>query len=864
MDKGPRWKYVIYVLMVVYVCFISIHLIMLNNSMENSEKYTRGCLDSILRLRETCIGIQKSLPALLSSSVVDLKDVKANLEKEGAQLEEGLKELDALLGDKPELMRKMQTAITNLRNDMQNAATELKDQGNYQHVVSYALERFLSQFENIGVLLNEITSHVSAHIEHVHASMHERIDLIILASIVAGAIIVIFTMLYDGRVELAGKEIAYRQEMFHQLANNIDEIFIIAKEPYEFEYVSACTQNILNISASDISADPDLLYALLKADDAKWLKDTVENKEREGTAELDVYVPSLNKHLKFRIYITTLPSSGARRFIMVISDQTETILHHQALCDALEGAEAATAAKSGFLSHMSHEIRTPMNAIIGMTTIALSRINDSERVKDCLGKISDSSRHLLGLINDVLDMSKIESGKLSITADNFNLHETIENINNIVRPQTQNRKQKFDIFLEDVDEENLVGDSMRVNQVLLNILSNALKFTPEGGSITMRLKQIEKKNGNVRIRFTIADTGIGMSEEYLQRLYHPFEQASDSTASKYGGTGLGMPITANLVTMMGGSINVQSKEGCGTTFFIELPFGISGEGAQQKGALPPFRLLVVDDDKGTCEHACHLLEKMGINADWTLSGEEAVQMAKDAHERGEGYEICLVDWTMPGMNGAETARAIRSVVGDDVLIIIISAYDWAPIEDEARHAGVDDFLAKPFFASTLFDALVTSTRRLDVEAGKEPEAAVKQGYDFSGKRALLVEDNEFNREIGQEFLEMVNIEVDIAENGKEAVDKVTGSPSGYYDVVLMDIQMPVMDGYEATRTIRASSHPEAKSMVILAMTANAFNEDVARAVAAGMNAHIAKPIDVNELYQVLAKYLQPQPEKAVV
>lgn len=863
MIKRPRWKYVIYALMVVYVAFISINMIILNNLMENGERYTRHALGATLNMREACNAVQKSLPAVLSSYYIHIKNMRHTIVQEADKLTDAYEELSRNFNEDPKLLNMLKADLDRLVRELHEAATQLEGNLSYEIVLEYTRNKFTPTFEAIQAILNRISQKVTANMEKIHESNHERIHIIIASSIISGIIIVLFTMLYDRQVELASKELAYRQELFRQLANSVDEVFLVTVNADQYEYVPGSTRCILNLPEEDIAANPDILYGLMEPGDVAWLKDILNGNDLEETAERDVYVASLNKYLKFRIYSIFIPSIRQKRFIVVISDQTESVLHHQALTDALESANAASKAKSGFLSHMSHEIRTPMNAIIGMTTIALSRPDDAERVMDCLGKISDSSRHLLGLINDVLDMSKIESGKLAINTGNFNLHQLIENINYIVRPQTQSRNQIFDILLDDVDEEDLVGDSMRVSQVLLNILSNAFKFTPEGGRIVMQLKQINKNGNAVRIRFTISDTGIGMSEEFLKKLYTPFEQASPSMTSKYGGTGLGMPITSNLITMMGGTLNVKSAEGQGTTFFIELPFGISGEEKTVLENLPAVKILVVDDDQGTCEHAAHLLKKMGIEPQWVLSGAEAVERVRQARDAGASFDICFIDWTMPGMNGAETARAIRKVAGSDALAIIICTYDWGAIEEEAMASGADGFIAKPFFASTLHAAIDGATRKLDAAADTKPETAEKQPYDFSGKRALLVEDNEFNREIGEEFLQMANMEVEHAENGQIAVNMFTSAPQGHYDIVLMDVQMPVMNGYEATKAIRASAHADSQSIVILAMTANAFSEDVATAVAAGMNGHIAKPIDINQLYAVLARYLQPQDEEDI-
>lgn len=522
---------------------------------------------------------------------------------------------------------------------------------------------------------------------------------------------------------------------------------------------------------------------------------------------------------------------------------------------SLRIAQKASSVQEDFLRRISHEVRTPMNAIIGMTTIAMSRLDDRARLEDCLGKIAQSSRHLLGLINDVLDMSKIEGGRLSIAHEPFNFRLSLQGIVNLIQPQIQEQGQNFEVSLSEVDEEELNGDAMRLNQILINLLSNAVKFTPRGGSIRLDIRQVHKNRNNVRFRFIIRDTGIGMSEEFISRLYMPFEQATASTASKFGGTGLGMAITQNLVSLLGGMISVKSKEGRGTEFTVELPFGLSGrQTSRELSALDPLKVLVVDDDPGTCEHASLLLGRMGLRARWVLAGKEAVDLILRARECGDDYDVCLIDWQMPDMDGVETARRIRREVGPDTLIIIISAYDWSPIEREAREAGVNAFINKPFFASTLHDTLLSITRHAPAKA--EVSVPNRREYDFSGRRILLVEDNEFNREVAKEFLEMTGAAVECAGDGREALEKFTSSEPGHYALILMDVQMPVMSGYEATRAIRASDHAEAETIHILAMTANAFSEDIAAAVAVGMNGHLAKPIDVAALYRLIASHLE--------
>lgn len=864
MAKARYWKYVIYILLLTYFVAIVVSMVFLSSLMREGDAYSIEMAKDTRELKTRCVELENVFPALFSSPYMHGDEIRKELQRQDQNLDQTYDRIKEVYHGDPEYVAQLRYALDELAKAKHQGAQKLADNISYELAATYYTHTIKPYVQLVIVAIDELTDNSEEFSNEIQARIQAWMHLIIFASVIASLIIVFVTMFYDRRMEQDRQELAYREGMFQQLANSIDEIFIIAVNFSTFEYVSGNTRRIINLPFWDIFATPKKLYELLGEDTQEWLRNVLEGDCIQQTTERDVFIASLNKYLKLRVYALCMTVIQHERFIVVISDQTSAMRHQQALNDALENAHAASAAKSSFLSHMSHEIRTPMNAIIGMTTIAQSRIHDQARVKDCLSKISESSKHLLGLINDVLDMSKIEAGKLAICNEKFNLHHIIDNINTIVRQQTLSRGQNFEILVENELEENLLGDEMRLNQVLINILSNAIKFTPEGGNITLKLEQLKQTATQVRIRFTISDTGIGMSQEYLKKIYHPFEQATDNTASKYGGTGLGMPITFNLVTMMGGSINVTSREGEGTTFFIELPFELSGEASFQCDSLPPMRVLIIDDDEGTCEHAATLMAKMGLKPEWALSGQAGIEMAMQAAKDNDSYQICLIDWKMPGMNGGQTACGIRKVAGDEAQVIIISAYDWASIEEEAMQAGVMEFLAKPFFASTLYNSLAAASRRIETNACLLPEGPVRPSHNFGGKRVLLVEDNEFNREIGQEFLEMVNIEVEHAENGREAVDKVVGAPKDYYDLVLMDVQMPIMDGYEATRTIRASSHPQAQTLPIVAMTANAFNEDVAHAVASGMNGHIAKPIDVEQLYNTLARYFTGEETSCII
>ena len=522
---------------------------------------------------------------------------------------------------------------------------------------------------------------------------------------------------------------------------------------------------------------------------------------------------------------------------------------------AVEKAESANRAKSTFLSNMSHDIRTPMNAIIGFTTLALSNIDDTERVKDYLGKTLASSNHLLSLINDVLDMSRIESGKIHLEEVEVNLSDVLHDLKTIVSGQIYAKQLEFYMDAMDVTDEDVYCDKTRLNQILLNLLSNAIKFTPAGGTVSVRVRQLAGKvRGCGQYEFRIKDNGIGMSQEFAQKIFEPFERERTSTVSRIQGTGLGMAITKNIVDMMGGTIEVQTAQGKGTEFTVCVPMRAQTEQrpVEKITELEGLKALVVDDDFNTCDSVTKMLVKVGMRAEWTLSGKEAVLRARQALEMSDVYHAYIIDWRLPDMNGIEVTRQIRSL-HDDTPIIILTAYDWSDIEVEAKAAGVTAFCSKPMFMFDLRETLMSALgqKQTDAVQGLLPD----KNADFKGKHILLVEDNELNREIAQEILREYGFLVDSAENGAVAVEKVSTAAPGSYDLVLMDVQMPIMDGYTATRKIRALDDPARAKLPILAMTANAFDEDRRNALESGMNGFLSKPIVIDDLVQELRKIL---------
>lgn len=808
-------------------------------------------------MRTRLLDMKGFLLNIIAESSGDLDTVQQLLEKRYAMQYDAIKVITSqYLGpveDTAQLLAVMQD-LEETQAEALPLILPMNREDTAQYVEEYIYPKYDAVYDALTIIINFADSKVEG-VEHGAANTAVK-------AIVSAVILTIFLPAYflftfwHERKNI--REIRYRESLFDILSANVDEVFLIFdQENSALEYVSANCQRVLGIPADAVMDDMQLLESRVTDEDQAAFAEFIRKPDTKANNSVDIqmrFTSGETRWIKIRSY-PVMSGNKILRYIVTLFDQTEEIVKEQALKDALVNAQNANAAKQNFLSRMSHEIRTPMNAIIGMTTIAGAYIEDRKRVEDCLEKIGYSSKHLMTLINDVLDMSKIDEGKMSIVHEAFNLESVTESITSIFYPQAVDKGIRFSIPLIDLTDTILIGDALRLNQILINLLSNAIKFTPENGTIRMEIRQIQKKNKHVRLRFTVSDTGIGMSQEFLTRIFQPFEQESAATSQKYGGTGLGMSICKNLVTLMGGTISATSTLGKGSTFTVELGFdteSVAGDTlTHNHQALDSLKVLVADDDRDSCIHASLLLKNLGIRSRWVLTGSACVEEVLEAHKTGEEYDVCLIDWKMPDMNGIEVTRRVREFVGPDTTIIIITAYDWTAIEQSAREAGANAFLSKPIFASSLYNTLLTVT---GIERTLKRGAADKKSNSvLTGRRVLLVEDNALNQEIAVELLKMAGMEIDCAGNGQEALEQFLAKGDSY-DLILMDVQMPVMDGYQATIAIRQSGHSKAKTIPIVAMTADAFYEDIVKAQAAGMNSHLAKPIDSGKFYQMIESF----------
>lgn len=677
----------------------------------------------------------------------------------------------------------------------------------------------------------------------------ESLRKITLVGSVALMLLMVATLLISQLVlRRQRRELVYRSQLFDGLSRSIDDAFIIQEEGTgRIEYSSLNMERVFGADLSPQEIGSKLTAQQQKPDVQFPYEKMIEYKKKDGE----------KRWLLIRIY--KIEAARPVQFITVFSDRTKEIESQQALQAAMLSAQQANAAKSDFLSRMSHEIRTPLNAIIGMIAIGRANSDDPVRIADCLTKADLSARHLLMIINDVLDMSKIDSNKMILQNEPFDIFEIINGFCSTVYAQAKAKNIDFTETMAGFGRHTVfIGDALRLNQILLNLSSNAVKFTAPGGKIRLCVSRLASKDKVDTIRFALSDTGIGMTPEAVARIFQPFEQADSSIASRYGGTGLGMSITGNLVSLMNGTIQVKSEPGRGSEFIVDLPF-LRGE---EQLAEPDFAdrglsALIVDDEQSVCEQTAILLEKIKINAEWRSSGAEAVMKLSEAHQNGQEFDLCLIDWKMPDMDGVELTRRVRQMFGETIPIVMISAYDVTEVENEARMAGVNGFLQKPLYRSSVYKAIQEA---LDGGSRPLPQEQAQEAFrPLQGKRLLVAEDHPINQEVAQLLLQEKGAQVQCAQvqcaaNGKEALEMFMASGPGEFYAILMDVQMPEMNGYEATKRIRTSNHPDAMQIPIIAVTANAFSEDISAALAAGMNAHISKPLDIDQLCRVLTEY----------
>ena len=697
-------------------------------------------------------------------------------------------------------------------------------------------------------------------VDAVNANMNMlQSSTLLVATGVATAVIVVLVaflvMRYRRSLSKKDMELLYREELFSTLSGNVDDIFVMLdSDTLRVDYISPNIEKLVGIPEHTARENIRVVDSLVKNAETGLILDKLSDILPGEQAEWDrEYIHQQTGEPRW-FHATALcrEIQGKKKYILVLSDRTKDKRINQELEDAVNMARSANKAKSTFLSNMSHDIRTPMNAIIGFTTLALTNVENTEKVRDYMAKILSSGNHLLSLINDILDMSRIESGKIQLEESEANLSDMLHDIKTIISGQIHAKQLELYMDVMDVTDEDVYCDKTRINQVLLNLLSNAIKFTAPGGTVSVRVTQIHNApEGKGLYEIRVKDTGIGMSPEFSERIFEPFERERTSTVSKIQGTGLGMAISKNIIDMMGGSIEVHTEQGKGTEFVISLELRLQSErrNVEKIKELAGLKALVVDDDFDTCDSVTKMLVQVGMRSEWTLFGREAVLRAKQSLEMNDAFHAYIIDWRLPDMNGIEVTRQIRSL-GDDTPIIILTAYDWSDIEVEARAAGVTAFCSKPMFMSDLRESLLNALGQQ--KAKNENVLPVSdETARFKGKNLLLVEDNDLNLEIALEILKEYGFHIDTAENGQDALEKLSASKPGDYDLVLMDIQMPVMDGYEATKRIRALGDSALSAIPIIAMTANAFDEDRRSAAECGMNGFISKPINLEEVIRVL-------------
>ena len=747
-----------------------------------------------------------------------------------------------------------ETEIAKLQNDWKNGTSGLL-QCDIAGVDSFIL------YQSVGyqdyILLSVVPQSVlsAGFLSVQRVTMNVLLIIFLLIGVMAFTVILVRNRMQYRRNKT---ELQYRERMFDVLSSTVEDIFIMLdSENQHVDYISPNVERLLGIPVGEVQSNIKSLAKCAVDYNIIVPKNELSEIPLNGNKfwECEYMHQNTGERRWYRVTIYSMSIRDVKKYIVVMSDRTvEQQMNHQ-LQEALDAARSANEAKSNFLSNMSHDIRTPMNAIVGFSILLEKDADRPEKVREYTRKITASSHHLLSLINDVLDMSKIESGKTSLNIDRFSLPELLEELNIIIMPQAKAKSQNFEIHVNGAPPEQILGDKLRLNQILLNLLSNAVKYTQEGGNIDFSISELPSSAPQyTNLRFVVKDNGIGMSEEFQKIIFNPFSREISSVTNTVQGTGLGMAITKNLVDLMGGIIHLESAPGKGSAFTLEISLALpEPEQNEMVSRSKVTRILVADDEEDICLNIKELMRDTGVDVSIATSGAAAVEAAVRAHNDSQSFHVILLDWKMPGMDGVETARKIREQVGDDVPILVLTSYDWSDIETEAREAGINAFMPKPFFVSTFWQTIEPLFACEDTEKERPAETDAKV---MEGRMFLVAEDNEMNAEILTEMLRMEGANCELAENGEKAVEMFEKSEPGRYDMIFMDVQMPVMNGYEATKKIRASSHPEAKTIPIAAMTANTFSEDVRNALDSGMDAHLAKPIDMEAVKEIVRELLK--------
>lgn len=850
---------VLVVLMICFLAFILFSITQLMTNLTTIRNHPFQVLSAGSDLQNDIDNIRISFEQLKNINTPEV--VVAIREQMEDTYQDAWKKLEIMescyLGDQKELetLRALMEQMVEEQNQFLDYAAA--DDRSAAEITSYKTQNLEDTYQQFAGQLEGVLKFARDRFEYFYQQAENTAFYSILTSCLIFLLVMTVYFIYKYLLRWQNVRLQNQNHLFELLSRTIDHVFMINELDHpERNFVSENAERILGFAPDPNKVSPQLLFDYMDEADRQMIRELFQTEgETYWNALFHYRHPSFQEEKIFALQTYRIQTEEREQFVTVLTDETQNIRVQKELEKAMVQAEQASRAKSEFLSRMSHEIRTPMNGIIGMVMIAQQNSGDREKVADCLRKISLSSGHLLNLINDVLDMSRIESGKLEINAVDFDFRAFVESLNNMIFIQAQEKGIEFETILAGEVEEMLHGDSLRLNQILMNLLSNALKFTPRGGKIMLRIAALENEGERLWMKFEVEDTGSGIAPENYDKIFQAFEQENAGISQTHGGTGLGLSICKRFVEMMDGKISVRSAVGKGSTFTVILPLGkgkTQEEGEQDYSGL---RALVADDDPEALAHVRLLLQKLKITADFTDNGYEASAKAEKAQLAGQPYDFCLIDWKMPYIDGLETIHRIRSAsMTEKPAAILMSAYDTAELKEQSRQCGAALIVAKPLFESSLRAALSEiSAKENHVDA--EPE--VPAG-DFRGRRFLIAEDNELNLEIAVELLSATGAVMETAGDGVEAVEKFRASRPGYYDLILMDIQMPNMNGYQAAETIRAMDRQDALDIPILAMTANAFSEDVEKSLNSGMNGHISKPINLEEVFEKIARVLEHQ------